>query len=147
MGIFGFITQDIFERLAKNYVLYFYVPAHLALLGCVGYTVFRRWTRLVSFLLCSRINVSLCSCICVSLEYWSSVTPVSIVCFILTTLLLTTSFIHFWKMFTFPLQSFDCVCFFFQTVQSRGVQLQQTQGSQLLIQFKWQAACKSISLY
>ncbi|RUS88376.1 hypothetical protein EGW08_003832 [Elysia chlorotica] len=43
LGIFGFITRDVFERLTKNWALPLYLPAHSALLIWLVYSVIARW--------------------------------------------------------------------------------------------------------
>ncbi|KAK3802800.1 hypothetical protein RRG08_012314 [Elysia crispata] len=43
LGIFGFITHDVFERLATNWALPLYVPAHLVMLLWLVYSVITCW--------------------------------------------------------------------------------------------------------
>ncbi|GFR59836.1 Dpy-19-like protein 3 [Elysia marginata] len=43
LGIFGFITQDVFERLTTNWTLPLYLPTHLAALLWLAFSVIARW--------------------------------------------------------------------------------------------------------
>lgn len=43
LGIFGFITWDVFERLTNSGVLPLYAVAHFVMLLYLIYTVIRKW--------------------------------------------------------------------------------------------------------
>ncbi|GFO42188.1 Dpy-19-like protein 3 [Plakobranchus ocellatus] len=43
LGIFGFITQDVFERLTAKWALPLYLPAHLTMLLWLAFTVITQW--------------------------------------------------------------------------------------------------------